>query len=37
MCRSGQCKNRWHQGGVVGQVSLENKVRSFSVAQVVSF
>jgi len=37
MCTSGQCRNRWHQGDVVGQVSLGNKVRDFSVAQAVSF
>ena len=29
MCRSGKKKNRWHHGGVVGQVSLGNKVRAF--------
>jgi hypothetical protein len=37
MCRCGQCKNRWYKGGVVGQVSLGNKVRSSSVAQASEF
>ena len=37
MCKGVQCKNRWHQGGVVVQVSLGDKVRDFSVQRAVSF